>query len=52
MIKNSVINIYLIKEFLLSTLNVTLVFSAAGLIMNLREEVTYFADYDVGIFYL
>ena len=49
MIKNSVINIYLIKEFLLSTLNVTLIFTAAGLIMNLREEVTYFADYDVGV---
>ena len=49
MIKSSVINIYLIKEFLLSTLNVTLIFTAAGLIMNLREEVTYFADYDVGI---
>ena len=49
MIKNSVINIYLIKEFLLSTFNVVLIFSAAGLIMNLREEVTYFVDYDVGI---
>jgi lipopolysaccharide export system permease protein len=49
MIKNSVINTYLIKEFLLSILNTTLVFSAGGLIMNLREEVTYFADYDVGI---
>ena len=49
MIKNSVINIYLIKEFLLSTFNVTLIFTAAGLIMNLREEVTYFADYEVGV---
>ena len=49
MIKNSVINTYLIKEFLFSTLNVVLIFSAAGLIMNLREEVTYFVDYDVGI---
>ena len=49
MIKNSVINTYLIKEFLFSTFNVVLIFSAAGLIMNLREEVTYFVDYDVGI---
>ena len=49
MIKNSVINTYIIKEFLLSTFNVTLIISAAGLIMNLREEVTYFSDYDVGI---
>ena len=49
MIKNSVINTYIIREFLLSTFNVTLIISAAGLIMNLREEVTYFADYDVGI---
>ena len=49
MIKNSVIKIYIIREFLFSTLNVTLIISAAGLIMNLREEVTYFTDYDVGI---
>ena len=37
MIKNSVINTYIIREFLLSTFNVTLIVSAAGLIMNLRE---------------
>ena len=49
MIKNSVLNTYIIREFLLSTFNVTLIISAAGLIMNLREEVTYFTDYDVGI---
>ena len=49
MIKSSVINSYIIREFLLSTFNVTLIISAAGLIMNLREEVTYFTDYDVGI---
>ena len=47
MIKNSVINTYIIKEFLLITFNVTLIISAAGLIMNLREEVTYFTDYDL-----
>ncbi len=49
MIKNSVINTYIVKEFLVSTFNVTLIISAAGLIMNLREEVTYFTDYNVGI---
>ena len=49
MIKNSVLNTYIIKEFLTSTLNTTLIVSAGGLIMNLREEVTYFTDYDVGI---
>ncbi len=49
MIRNSVLNTYIIKEFLISTLNTTLIISAGGLIMNLREEVTYFADYDVGI---
>ena len=48
MIKNSVLNTYIVKEFLISTLNTTLIISA-GLIMNLREEVTYFTDYDVGI---
>ena len=47
--KHSVINTYLIKEFLVSTMNIVLVFTAGGLIMNLREEITYFADYDVGI---
>ena len=49
MIKNSVLNTYIVKEFLISTLNTTLIISAGGLIMNLREEVTYFADYNVGI---
>ena len=49
MIKNSVLNTYIIKEFLISILNTTLIISAAGLIMNLREEVTYFIEYDVGI---
>ena len=49
MIKNSVLNTYIVKEFLISTLNTTLIISAGGLIMNLREEVTYFTDYDVGI---
>ena len=47
--RNSVLNRYLIKEFLVGLLNVTLIFSAAGVIMNLREEITYFADYNVGI---
>ena len=47
--RNSVINTYLIKEFMLSTMNVFLIFLAGGLIMNLREEITYFSDYDVGI---
>ena len=34
---------------MLSTMNVFLIFLAGGLIMNLREEITYFSDYDVGI---
>ena len=51
MIKNSVINTYIIKEFFINTINVTLILSAAGLIMNLREEVTYFSDYEVGIMF-
>ena len=46
---NSVINKYLVGEFLTSLFNIVLVFAAGGLIMNLREEITYFADYDVGI---
>ena len=42
--RNSVINTYLIKEFMLSTMNVFLIFLAGGLIMNLREEITYFSE--------
>ena len=47
--RNSVINKYLIFEFLKAFLNVILVFSSLGLIMNLFEEINYFKDYNVGI---
>ena len=46
---NSVINKYLIFEFLKAFLNVILVFSSLGLIMNLFEEINYFKNYNVGI---
>ena len=39
MIKNSVLNTYIVKEFLTSTLNTTLIISAGGLIMNLRKKL-------------
>ena len=47
--RNWVINKYLIKEFLITLLNFILFFSAGGLIMNLREEVSFFAEFNVGI---
>ena len=45
----SVNNVLNLTNTSLPSFNVTLIISAAGLIMNLREEVTYFTDYDVGI---
>ena len=47
--RNWVINKYLIKEFLITLFNFILFFSAGGLIMNLREEVSFFTEFNVGI---
>ena len=46
---NFVINRYLISEFLQNLFQVILIFSAAGVIMNLFEEINYFKNYDIGI---
>ncbi len=49
MMRNFVINRYLIGEFLKSLFHVILIFCCLGLIMNLFEEINYFKSYDVGI---
>ena len=46
---NSIINTYLISLFLKTFINIVLLFSCLGLIMNLFEEINFFKNYDVGI---
>ena len=45
----TIINTYLISEFLKTFINIVLVFCCLGLIMNLFEEINFFKNYDVGI---
>ena len=47
--KYFVLNRYLIMEFLKSFINVTLVFVALGLLMNIFEEINFFRRFDVKI---
>jgi len=47
--KNFVLNKYLINQFLKSFFNVVLVFIALGLIMNLFEEINFFRKFSVNI---
>ncbi len=46
---NSIINTYLVGQFLKTFLNVVLIFCCLGLIMNLFEEINFFKNYNVGI---
>ena len=46
---NTIINTYLIKEFLKTFINIVLIFCCLGLIMNLFEEINFFKNYNVGI---
>ena len=46
---NTIINTYLISEFLKTFVNVVLIFCCLGLIMNLFEEINFFKNYEVGI---
>jgi len=50
MIKSTTLNFYFAKEFLKTTLNISVVFFCLGLIINLFEEINFFKDYDVGIY--
>lgn len=42
---------YLIKEFLITTLKISFVFFVLGFIMGILEELEFFSDYDVEIYY-
>ena len=46
---NTIINTYLISEFLKTFINIVLIFCCLGLIMNLFEEINFFKNYEVGI---
>ncbi len=47
--KNYVLNRYLINQFLKSFLNMIILFTALGLIMNLFEEINFFRQFDTNI---
>ena len=47
--KNFVLNKYLISQFIKSFASVVIVFAALGLIMNLFEEINFFRKFDVNI---
>ena len=46
---NTIINTYLVGEFLKTFINIVLIFCCLGLIMNLFEEINFFKNYEVGI---
>ena len=49
MFKFNVLNKYFFTEYSKNILNVTLIFLALGIILNLFEEINFFKDYEVGI---
>jgi len=49
MIRNSIINNYLAREFFKVIINMSLAFFCLGLIINLFEEINFFKDFDIGI---
>ena len=51
MIKSLIINKYLTKDFLKITFNITLVFFALGIIMNLFEEINFLKDFEVSLYF-
>ena len=50
MIRSFLLNKYLGKEFITTTLIITIVFLFLGVIMNLFEEINFFKDLDVSIY--
>ena len=50
MIRSFIINKYIAKEFLKTTVNTILIFFCLGFIMNLFEEINFFKDYQVNFF--
>jgi len=49
MIRSTIINKYLSKEFIKVIFNMSLFFFCLGFVMNLFEEINFFKDYDVTI---
>ena len=49
MIRSSIVNYYISKEFLKVVLNTSLIFFCLGFVLNLFEEINFFKDYEVGI---
>ena len=49
MFRSSIINKYILIEFLKITLNMILIFFCLGLVLNLFEEINFFKDFNVGI---
>tara|TARA_B100000029_G_C17560532_1_gene953195 strand:+ start:300 stop:1391 length:1092 start_codon:yes stop_codon:yes gene_type:complete len=49
MIRSTIINKYLSKEFIKTVINMSLIFFSLGFVMNLFEEINFFKDYDVAI---
>ena len=49
MIRSTIINKYLSKEFIKVVVNMSLFFFCLGLVMNLFEEINFFKDYDVSV---
>ena len=47
---NSVLNKYIVINFLKIVMNVTLIFIALGIMLNLFEEIEFFKNIDVGFF--
>ncbi len=47
--QNFILNKYLINQFLKSFLNIVLIFTALGLIMNLFEEINFFRQFEINI---
>ena len=49
MIRSTIINKYLSKEFIKVVVNMSLLFFCLGFVMHLFEEINFFKDYDVTV---
>ena len=49
MIRSSIINKYLAKEFIKIVINTSIVFFCLGVVMNIFEEINFFKDFGVSI---
>ena len=49
MIRSTIINRYLSKEFIKTVINMSVLFFCLGFVMNLFEEINFFKDYNIKI---